>query len=218
MLHHSFYSVASHSQEARIIQLREDLVPTMDELEIDVVLAGHDHSYARTYQMLEDQPLKNQVIDENGFVVNPKGTVYLTANSASGSKYYSLKPDHEYYSAVRQQLRVPTFTNIHVTPKTIQFDTYRVDTMEVVDSYAILKDPSIEVAELELESVHLEANETTLPLNESNFFEDVYLTVSGKSLEGNDYDILPSQIKYKTDPEQVLQVSNRGHVTLTDEA
>ena len=60
--HHSMYSAANHSLEASIIKFREDLVPTIDELEIDAVLSGHDHSYVRTYQMKNLQPLKNQMV------------------------------------------------------------------------------------------------------------------------------------------------------------
>ena len=40
VFHHSIYSAASHSLEASIIKFREDLVPTIDELDIDVVLIG----------------------------------------------------------------------------------------------------------------------------------------------------------------------------------
>ena len=40
---------------------------------------------------------------------------------------------------------MPTFTNVEVTPTNLTFTTYRVDTMEVTDTYKIVKDPSIEV-------------------------------------------------------------------------
>ena len=40
VFHHSIYSAANHSLEASIIKLREDLVPTIDKLDIDAVLIG----------------------------------------------------------------------------------------------------------------------------------------------------------------------------------
>ena len=174
VFHHSIYSAASHSLEAGIIKLREDLVPTIDKLDIDAVLMGHDHSYVRTYQMKNLQPLKNQMIAEDGSVINPEGTLYLTANSSSGSKYYNLK-DPEFYSADRSQLRTPTFTNIEVTPTSLEFTTYRVDTMEVTDTYKIVKDPSIEVVLPALESVSLEASSNVVPTEPSTFYPEVSL-------------------------------------------
>ncbi len=77
VFHHSMYSAANHSLSASIIKFREDLVPTIDKLEIDAVLSGHDHSYVRTYQMKNLQPLKHQMIGEDGSVINPDGTLYL---------------------------------------------------------------------------------------------------------------------------------------------
>ena len=172
VFHHSIYSAASHSLEAGIIKLREDLVPTIDELDIDAVLMGHDHSYVRTYQMKNLQPLEKSNGCEDGSVINPEGTLYLTANSSSGSKYYNLK-DPEFYSAERSQLRVPTFTNIEVTPTSLEFTTYRVDTMEVTDTYKIVKDPSIEVVLPALESVSLEASSNVVPTEPSTFYPEV---------------------------------------------
>src|SRR3954451_22771710 len=107
-------------------------------------MSGHDHVYVRTHQMESLQTLKNQMVDENGAVVNPTGSLYLTANSSSGSKYYNMKPDPEPYEAKREQLKVPTFMNVGVTPTNLPFTTYRVDTMAATDTYIIVKDPSIE--------------------------------------------------------------------------
>jgi|GEM_PF-919142 len=141
-LHHSIYSSASHSTESAIVNRRMALFPVFDELGIDMVLMGHDHSYTRSYQMKGDQPVKNQTMDENGLAINPIGTLYITANSGSGSKYYSLKSIPEEYAAVRQQLRVPTFSNISVKGNSITISTYRADTMEMTDTYGLIKDPS----------------------------------------------------------------------------
>ena len=213
VFHHSMYSAANHSLSASIIKFREDLVPTIDELEIDAVLSGHDHSYVRTYQMKNLQPLKNQMVGEDGSVINPDGTLYLTANSSSGSKYYNLK-DPEFYSAERSQLRTPTFTNIEVTPTSLEFTTYRVDTMEVTDTYKIVKDPSIEVVLPALESVSLEASSNVVPTEPSTFYPEVSLNVTGENVNGGVYDIAYDDITYKTNPEGQLSISKDGKVTV----
>lgn len=218
VLHHSIYSAASHSLESSIVKLREDLVPTIDKLNIDAVLMGHDHSYVRTYQMKGLQPLKNQMIDEQGRVFNPSGTLYLTVNSSSGSKYYNLKETPEPYSAVRSQLRTPTFSNVTVTPTSVEFSTYRVDTMEQVDTYTIVKDPTIAVELPKLKNVSLEASGNQIPTNPSTFFEDVKLTLTGENVNGGPFDIPYSDITYKVKEEGQISISPSGEVTVLEGA
>jgi 3',5'-cyclic AMP phosphodiesterase CpdA len=139
MFHQSLYSSAGHSTEAPIIELRESLSPVIDKHQIDVVLSGHDHCYTRTYQMLNGTAQTEQPADIQGRMVNPTGTLYITAGSASGSKYYNLNKAPEAYSAVRLQLYTPAFSNILVSDDTITITTYRVDTMEAIDTYTIVK-------------------------------------------------------------------------------
>lgn len=218
MFHHSIYSAASHSLETGIIKLRNDLVPTFDKLNIDTVFMGHDHVYVRSHQMLADQPLLAQTTDELGRVINPKGTLYITGNSASGSKFYKLKPDPEPYAAVREQLRVPTFSNINLTDTTFELTTYRVDTMEEVDTYTIVKDDSIEMEEAKLAKVTLDTNETTLPLEETVFYENIQLEIAGENETGGLFDIPYADINYKTDNEQAIAISDRGKISLKEGA
>jgi hypothetical protein len=139
VFHHSIYSVGGHAEEDEILQLREGLVPAIDALDIDAVLMGHDHSYARTHQMENFEPLEDQAAKGEA-AVSPQGTVYLTVNSSSGSKFYDLADGSEPYAAVKQQVEVPTFTNVAITPHSLSFETFRTDTMKQVDGYKISKD------------------------------------------------------------------------------
>ncbi|MFJ8236433.1 metallophosphoesterase [Ureibacillus sp. NPDC094379] len=218
VFHHSIYSAASHSLESGIIKLREDLVPTIDKLDIDAVLMGHDHSYVRTYQMKNLQPLKSQMVNDEGSVINPEGTVYMTANSSSGSKYYGLKPDREPYAVERTQLRTPTFTNVEVSPTSLEFTTYRVDTMEVVDSYKIIKDDSIEVELPALKEVNIKATGTVLPTEASTFYPEVKFSVTGTNVNDGPFDIAYTDITYKTDKEGQISISQDGQVTVLEGA
>lgn len=138
MFHQSLYSSASHSTQAPIIELRASLTPVIGKYHIDMVLAGHDHCYTRTYQLLSGAA-QTEHGDIQSRAVNPTGTVYITAGSASGSKYYTLNRAPEAYSAVRLQLYTPTFSNILVSDNTLTITTYRVDTMEAIDTYTIVK-------------------------------------------------------------------------------
>ena len=82
--------------------------------------------------------------DANGAVVNPKGTLYMTFNSASGSKYYEMQsPDlNGTYEAVKQQIHVPTISLMSVTSNNLTISTYRTDTMAQTDTYTIAKAPT----------------------------------------------------------------------------
>jgi|LSQX01.3.fsa_nt_gb hypothetical protein len=148
VFHRGPYSAGPHYNNT---YYREWLVPVIDYFDIDVVLNGHDHVFVRSHQMLgnepqilgpqnpDGEPLIENYLNENGAAVNPKGTLYLTANSSSGSKYYDLMEEELEYVAVKSQLRVPTFTNISVTDSYFDLSTYRTDTMERVDQYMIIK-------------------------------------------------------------------------------
>lgn len=81
--------------------------------------------------------------EEDGSVpkkyVDPKGALCLTANSASGSKYYKIQPQKFEYSAVQNQERRPNVTNIHVTDTTFKAVTYRSEDGSIVDEVILEK-------------------------------------------------------------------------------
>lgn len=93
--HHSIYSPADHANDADNSLRRKDFPTTFSDLGVDLVLQGHDHSYSRSYVIKNgakanraEQPAATSV------VTGPGGVIYVTANSASGSKYYDLtEPD-----------------------------------------------------------------------------------------------------------------------------
>ncbi|OKP74622.1 hypothetical protein A3842_20425 [Paenibacillus sp. P3E] len=150
--HHDIYGGGqAHSTEQVILNLRAALFPTLDALDVDMIFMGHDHSYVRTYVMNGDNVQGRQLVDSQGRDVNPNGSTYVTANSASGSKYYELNTTPERYSASRSQLHTPTFSTIKVTPSSLTVDTYRSDTLEKLDTYGFVK---------EAESVKINSNTT----------------------------------------------------------
>ncbi len=99
VFHHSIYSSGPHADEPIILSWRRVLAPMMDACGIDAVLMGHDHSYTRTFPMLGGEAIS----DGETAAATPAGTLYLTANSASGSKYYDLRNVDAAYSAFRWQ-------------------------------------------------------------------------------------------------------------------
>ncbi len=59
-------------------------------------------------------------------VVNPNGTLYMSANSASGSKYYELISVQQDYIAERSQNWLPSWSVITMSETSFSIDTYQL--------------------------------------------------------------------------------------------
>ena len=140
--HHSVYSVANHAVEGDILQRREELTPVFDELGIDVVLMGHDHVYVRSNIMKGMQVVTDTSNLQS--VTDPDGVLYVTANSASGSKYYNIKTDiSTEFVAKMDQSKQRSISNIEVSENEFKITTYLYDANNddwaVLDTFAINK-------------------------------------------------------------------------------
>mgnify|MGYP002643965617 FL=1 len=140
--HHSVYSVANHAVEGDILQRREELTPVFDELGIDVVLMGHDHVYVRS-NIMKGMQVVTDTSDLQS-VTDPDGVLYVTANSASGSKYYNIKTDiSTEFVAKMDQSKQRSISNIEVSENEFKITTYLYDANNddwaVLDTFAINK-------------------------------------------------------------------------------
>ncbi|GAA2892778.1 hypothetical protein Acy02nite_40090 [Actinoplanes cyaneus] len=131
--HHSIYSAASHAKDGDNKVRRVDFPTTFSKLGVDLVLQGHDHVYTRSYLIKNgqkadpaEQPGQSEVF------AGPGGVLYVTANSASGSKYYDitkpdssgtsgagngpdpLKPENYWYNSVQNQEHVRSYIKVEV--------------------------------------------------------------------------------------------------------
>ena len=123
VFHHSVYSVASHSVESSILKRREELTPVFDDLGIDVVLMGHDHVYVRS-NMMKGMKVSQETKDLTS-VTDPEGILYITANSASGSKYYDIKTNISTdFVAKMDQSKQRSISNIEVSENSFKVTTY----------------------------------------------------------------------------------------------
>jgi hypothetical protein len=131
--HHSIYSAANHAKDADNKVRRVDFPTTFSKLGVDLVLQGHDHSYTRSY--LIKNSAKADPAEQPGAAdvyPGPGGVLYVTANSASGSKYYDisapdgtastgdgngpdpLKPSTYWYNSVQNQEHVRSYVKVEV--------------------------------------------------------------------------------------------------------
>lgn len=95
--HHSIYSPADHANDTDNQQRRKDFTTAFSKLGVNLVLQGHDHSYSRSYSILKGRKANvNEQPAAPKVVTGPGGVIYVTSNSASGSKYYDLTaPDED---------------------------------------------------------------------------------------------------------------------------
>ena len=59
-------------------------------------------------------------------VTDPEGTLYMTANSASGSKYYELINTQQDYIANRSQNWLPSYSVINMSSNAFRITTYQI--------------------------------------------------------------------------------------------
>jgi hypothetical protein len=142
--HHSIYSPASHANDGDNKQRRLDFPTAFSNLGVDLVLQGHDHSYSRSYAIKNGQ--KANPAEQTGaaeVVAGPGGVIYVTGNSASGSKYYDLTtpvpgefgPDpldptgkRHYANSVENQEHVRTYVKVSVTDDALTVQNIRSGT------------------------------------------------------------------------------------------
>ena len=76
-------------------------------------------------------------------VVNPNGTLYMSANSASGSKYYELISAQQDYIAERSQNWLPSWSVITMSATSFSIDTYQLtadgQTEKIDETFTIRK-------------------------------------------------------------------------------
>jgi Esterase-like activity of phytase/Calcineurin-like phosphoesterase/Purple acid Phosphatase, N-terminal domain len=145
MFHHTLYSCADHALDPDILFRRSAYPPVFDEYHVDVVLSGHDHTYERSYQMLGGMPVSRTA--DSIMAVNPRGTLYMTLNSGSGSKFYPLNAAFTpstmpVYSKTYWQQNEPTFSKIKINADTFAIVTYAITgstQTASIDSYTIVK-------------------------------------------------------------------------------
>ncbi|MBC2456291.1 fibronectin type III domain-containing protein [Clostridium beijerinckii] len=155
--HKGPYSVGDNAtlwEGNRMKFYRKYLIPVFDELGIDVAFVAHDHMYMRSYQMLNDTPLKNYGKYD---VTNPKGTVYLMTNSV-GNKFYTRTTEDEdgnpipkdklpvdYFSWIDTQPYKKMFVDVSVEENTLKLTSYTAakdENAKVYDHYTITRNDS----------------------------------------------------------------------------
>ncbi|GAA1313910.1 hypothetical protein Psi02_64600 [Planotetraspora silvatica] len=151
--HHAIYSPADHAKDSDNKVRRVDFPTTFSKLGVDLVLQGHDHSYSRSYLIKNGE--KANPDEQPGAAdvyAGPGGVLYVTGNSASGSKYYDitkpdttgtsgagngadpLNPDSYWYNSVQNQEHVRTYVKVQVRNDKLVVENVRSGTCAAPNS------------------------------------------------------------------------------------
>lgn len=155
LMHRAAYAEGKNINKPDTIIMRDVLLPLFDELDIDVVYAGHDHTYYRSYQVQGDAVVndvtyvtENYDGEQTTFAVNPAGAVHILPATA-GTKRYTV---HDAINPIPDccAFRLSTrdmggcFTTTKIDGDKLVMKSYIVDdeTQEItmIDQYAIKKD------------------------------------------------------------------------------
>ena len=89
--HKSLYTGASHITDSDVVSARKFWAPIFAELDVDLVLQGHDHVYSRGFVTAEGENA-NPEVDEDGTIIQPENApLYMVGGHAGGLKWYSRK-------------------------------------------------------------------------------------------------------------------------------
>ncbi|MBO5421049.1 MAG: metallophosphoesterase family protein [Clostridia bacterium] len=99
VMHRALYSQGKNINKPDTIIMRNVLIELFDELDIDLVYAGHDHVYYRSHPVKGDEVVDNVTYvtenykgEEITFANNPDGTVHILPSTA-GTKRYGINED-----------------------------------------------------------------------------------------------------------------------------
>lgn len=133
-MHYSLFSAGSHADDEGIIRRREYFAPIFSELGIDLVLAGHDHSYTRTFYMNGlNSSGKTEGKKQQGEVL------YLTGGSSTGNKFYKKTKADVGYVAFFLEEKAAVMTAVTVQETSLEIRTFDTSTGTVIDSCMISK-------------------------------------------------------------------------------
>lgn len=135
LMHKSLYSGGSHSFDGDVEAMRAQLVPVFYEYGVDLVLAGHDHTYTVTECLDGNGDPVSRASYDNGIITmdaNGSGVMYATLGTI-GTKFYDYVSNSEIEdkfnaeSSVLWTLAEQTFAKISVRGDTLTYTGYTVN-------------------------------------------------------------------------------------------
>lgn len=131
LMHKSLFSGGSHSYDGEVVAMRAQLVPLFAETGVNIVFAGHDHTYTSTMLIDKDGKATDKS-DLKGLQYTGDGVLYITLGTM-GTKYYEygtnpdVTPKFDTDDSILHTLDSQTFSKITVTADSITLTSYQYD-------------------------------------------------------------------------------------------
>ncbi len=129
-MYYSIFGGRERSADSPVSEARAACAQAFSDLNVDLVLSGHDHLYARTFY-LEGM----QSTQKDGGEKSAGETLYLSG----GSKFYEGSDESCPYLSFSQEPGEPVITFISIDPSRILLKACRVSDGEAVDQCEIVK-------------------------------------------------------------------------------
>ncbi len=151
LMHKSLFSLGSHSYDAEVVAMREQLVPLFAQYGVNMVFGGHDHTYTVSNLVAEDGSV-SEVKDISGKRYTGDGVMYITLGTM-GTKFYNYSANDEVLhktdraDSMLRTLDSQTFGKVDVTANSITFTGYyydrESDSLKVIGAKQVLTDSPV---------------------------------------------------------------------------
>ncbi len=148
LTHKTPYSNGPHYKDSDVKAIGKQIINLAYEAEIDLVLGGHDHVYARSPVLAMGEKLqinKEETVHRNmkyNAFVNPNGTVFVIPGT-SGVKNYKQNLSANVPSESMVKLKLPVYSEVEITEDCLYFKAYsfeyKIEEVKMIDSFAIKK-------------------------------------------------------------------------------
>ncbi len=114
IMHKSIFSVGSHTNDAEVVAMRDQLSQIFAENEVSLVLAGHDHTYTETFYINYSKEqgyyaVENELTGKTE-IGKGNGVLYITLGTF-GDKYYNYVGNEDVPEEFGKDLHDPMLSN-----------------------------------------------------------------------------------------------------------
>jgi hypothetical protein len=152
LFHHNIYGGGSHSSPkgyADSYNMQDKWGPFLDKYGINLAINGHDHVYARSRFMQDNEVVKYQmptILDINetnatspnpGTFIQPKGIQYMALSGAT-AKFYALEKQ-SWVAYGHEQDNKAQYSVMTIDGESLTFSTYRAEDNMPIDAITLKK-------------------------------------------------------------------------------
>lgn len=129
IMHKSLYSTGSHSTDAEVVAMRNQLVPLFNTYGVDIVFGGHDHTYAVT-NLVDSNGNVSEYTSNDGVTYAGTGVLFVTLGTM-GTKYYNyntnpdVTPNLDEDASILTSLDSQTFGRVVVDGNALTYIGYK---------------------------------------------------------------------------------------------